>query len=161
MGKKILLNKNWLLFLAINFFFISSILGQSYNTGDYRSKGSGLSNLLSTWEIYDSGAWRDAILADGIPGQNAGTYSVTIAAGHTVTIEHDITSALTGSVHIFGTLVLGDTSPRVITWNSSLFVIETTGKVQFIHQKTILKLPANAVIQVEELGDITGACSNN
>jgi tetratricopeptide (TPR) repeat protein len=66
-----------------------------------------------------------------------------------------------GDVHIFGTLVFGDSSPRVINWNTSNLIIESTGEIEFSNQKTDLYLPSGAIIKIIPGGQITGACSNN
>ena len=54
-------------------------------TGDFRSKGVGPApwDSASSWEVYNGSTW---VNATSYPGQSAGTYSVTIQTGHTITI---------------------------------------------------------------------------
>lgn len=63
---------------------------QALVEGDYRSKQSGNWNNFNTWQIYDSGAWRDAV--DGeIPGGTSedNANNVYLEEGHTITLAEN------------------------------------------------------------------------
>lgn len=80
--------------LLINILFFISLLtsAQTILEGDFRSKQSGNWNDFTTWQVYESGTWRDAV--DGeIPG---GTFeddadNVYLEAGITVTLTENAT----------------------------------------------------------------------
>lgn len=134
--------------------------------GDFRSKTSGAWNDIASWEYYNgtSLSWVDASTIPAIPSQNAGTYSVTILATHTITIASDLATLPMGNVFINGTLVLGDSTSNqhITTLSTKLLTIKSTGKLKFSGPKVRLILPASdSVLIIEPLGTIDGNCTNN
>jgi hypothetical protein len=145
--------------LVVVFLFNTVVFGQSI--GDFRSKAIGPSEwtTITSWETYNGTTW---VAATSYPGQNAGSNTVTIQTGHTITITSDLSTASMGTVVVDGNLNLGEsTKTRNITLNTQLLSVSSTGKLNFAGQKTALRLPTNAVLEIKNGGDIVGACSNN
>ncbi|MDX1829594.1 MAG: choice-of-anchor D domain-containing protein, partial [Lutibacter sp.] len=150
-------------FSRITLFFLLTLavtqLSFSQTSGDYRSTGTGDWEVLSTWETYNGTSW---VLATSYPGQNTGTYMVTIQAGHTVAVNTNFVSANMGEVEVYGVLnLIGGSTPRTVTLNTQLLTIANGGELRFNTQKVDLYLPTNAVLEIQDGGQITGACSNN
>jgi len=57
------------------------------NVGDYRTDNGGNWNSIGIWDIWDGDSWENATAGQGYPGQNNVPGSVTIANGHTVTLN--------------------------------------------------------------------------
>ena len=135
-------------------------------SGDFQSKLTGGDwSSPSSW-LYDDGTgFQEASLFGIYPGLNAGTNSVTILAGHTITIP--LTYTVPNEIlelQIFGTLSFGNGAnpQKEITINTSLVTVESTGDLNFLGPKIRFNLPNPAtVIVVESGGDITGSCNNN
>ncbi|WP_016991414.1 G8 domain-containing protein, partial [Flavobacterium sp. ACAM 123] len=145
-------------------FTILLVLSSFYNygqvLGDYKSLTSGNWTSASSWQIFNGTAWDTTT---SYPGQNTGSYSVTIQAGHTITIVTNLTTQAMGAVTVNGNLnfnVSGNSD--IITLNSQLIDIDG-GNLNFTGSKVRLNLPdGNAVIIVENTGTITaGTCNNN
>src|SRR5680860_666564 len=156
--------------LAPIIFLLFVINAFSQTNGDFRSKAIGPSNWTSpaSWQIYNASTskWDNAIT---YPGQNTGTYSVTIQLGHTINIVTNLVTASMGSVIVNGTLnLVAGSDPKIITLSTLFLKISGTGTVpstggflNFETQKIWLHLPENSVIQIDNGGLITGASSNN
>ena len=135
----------WILFLLFSF----KIYSQS--VGDYRSVNPGGPwTSLSSWQYYN-GNW---VAASTYPGQNpTGTGSVTIQAGHTITIgSTGINTGTIGLITINGNLTLTGTNTGTngtdYVFNTQLIsVTPLLGTITFIN-KIDLILPSNAVLYV-------------
>jgi len=153
--------KYFLIFILL----LSSIYNFGQTNGDYKSKSAGpaIWSDFTSWQILKAGLWVDAISVDGYPGQYAGTYSVIIETGHSITIATNLTTQAMGSVIVNGTLdfnVPGNSD--IITLNSQLIDIDG-GNLNFTGSKVRLILPdGNAAIIVKNTGTISaGTCNNN
>uniref|UniRef100_UPI00356B6063 choice-of-anchor D domain-containing protein n=1 Tax=Lutibacter sp. TaxID=1925666 RepID=UPI00356B6063 len=151
----------FLLFL-LNSVSVQVVFGQT--TGDFRSKNTtgNWSDSLS-WQTYNGTAWDNATT---YPGQNTGTYNVTIQSTHTISISSNFTAAgyptvNMGSVVVNGTLSIGGSELIQIYLTTPLLSIASTGVLNFVNQKTELYLSSNAVLQINSGGTITGKTSNN
>lgn len=129
--------------------------------GDYRSAAAGPANWATagSWQTYNGTSW---VAATTYPGQNAGTYEVTIQSGHTITIpDTGISTESMGTVIIEGILELdgADSIATDFDIETTLLIVSTTpaGRIDFF-DKCNLNLPANAVINVS-LGGLNGDCS--
>ncbi|TYA55270.1 HYR domain-containing protein, partial [Formosa maritima] len=153
--------KRVLLLLAL-IFTISTAFSQT--TGDFRSAGNGSWASLSSWQVYDGSGW---ISASFYPGQNAGTYEVTIQATHTITIIGNpafTTPQQMGDLYINGTLRIGDgtnNNQNEITIETNSITIGNGGSIFFDGKKINLILPnPNAVITILSGGIITATQSD-
>ncbi len=79
------------------------LFAQSQAIGDYRTNATTLNwNATASWQRWDGATWVSNP-GQGFPGQNAGTGTVTIQAGHTVTLNVSPTQAI-------GTLIITSTA---------------------------------------------------
>ena len=139
--------------------FLISISTFSQTTGDFRSVATGNWETLSTWQTWNGSSW---IAATSLPGQNNGTYKVTVQAAHTVVVNTNYVSANMGDVEVLGILnLVAVSNPKTITLNTALLDIRNGGELRFDTQKVDLYLPTNSVLAIQIGGNITGACSNN
>ncbi|MCP4309917.1 MAG: hypothetical protein GY790_01520, partial [Bacteroidetes bacterium] len=76
--------RRYSLVMFLLFSFLAGVLAQS--TGDYRSAATGDFDQAGTWETYNGSSW---VAAAAPPDENDGT--VSIQAGHTVTVDADHT----------------------------------------------------------------------
>ena len=138
--------------------------GIGQTLGDFRSNNTGPSvwTSSSSWETWDGASnW---IAATEYPGQNTGTYTVTISTGTTITIPTNLSTAAMGSLIINGTLILGDdtSNQHITTLSTKLVSINPAGKLTFSGAKVRLILPApDAVLIIGPTGTIDGSCTNN
>lgn len=151
-------SKNVFLFSFILFYSLGVI---SQNIGDYRSNGSGEWTTASTWQVYNGTTW---VTATTYPGQNAGTYDVTIQSGHTVSLSSAITTASMGNIIINGNLELHGTTSSQIAFSlntTAIIVTQGLGVITFFN-KVQLILPSNAYIQVNTAGLVVDtSCNHN
>ncbi|WPR71172.1 LamG-like jellyroll fold domain-containing protein [Flavobacterium sp. NG2] len=148
-------------YFFIHILFLSCLISFGQVIGDYRSKVStGNWNATSSWEIYiGAGIWDPA--PTFYPGQNNGSYTVTILNLHTITIPNNLSTTTMGTVDIKGTLNLNPSSnPNTITL-STPFLNINGGILNFNSNKIRLNLPSNAVITLENGGNFAGSCTNN
>lgn len=136
------------------------ILGQ--NAGDFRSAANGLWTNSSTWQTYNGASW---IAATSYPGQNAGTYEVTIQLGNTVTIPvTGITTQAMGTVYVHGTLFLqGNNSGVLFTLTTEKIVVSPNLSPRatiYFDKKATLKLLPDAVLKVWDDGLSWDNCNN-
>lgn len=68
-------------------FLLTLFFTQAQTTGDYRSAGNGNWDVLASWQRYNGATWVVPTVGQGYPGQNAGTPTVTIQSGHTITLN--------------------------------------------------------------------------
>ena len=151
-------NKKNILFLLFNLLIIQFSFGQT----DYRSRFNGPRDwdVSTSWQTsFDNrSTWSNA---STYPGENAGSYNVTIQSGHTIEVPTNLTTLAMGEVFVNGTLnLIGGSKPKTIILETEDLTI-SGGILNFDSQKMDLYLPANSVIVVENNGDITGGCSNN
>jgi hypothetical protein len=68
---------------------IASTISWAQVVGDYRSNvvATGNWTVLATWERWNGTAWVTPTAAQGYPGQNTGTQTVTIRNGHTISLN--------------------------------------------------------------------------
>ena len=149
------------LLLVLIFFAVSVSHAQSI--GDYSSAANANWASASTWQTYNGTAW---VAATTYPGQNAGTYSVTIVAGNTVSIpQTGISTNAMGNLTINGQLTLNGsgTSQTLYSLNTSQIAITPNlspwASINFLN-KCILTLPTDAIIKVQAYG-LIGECNNN
>ena len=134
------------------------------NDGDFRSKSSGVWSSFSSWEVLDLGVWRDADSSDGYPGELTGTNSVTIQAGHTITIVTNLITQTMGAVTVNGILSLNPSpAPNEIILNTSALDINGLGvvgsaKLNFASNKIKLTLPATSALVIQMSGTKCLAC---
>ena len=150
-------------YLFIFLLFLSYSFGNSQTIGDFRSNSTGTSAWISStsWETWNGSTW---IATSEYPGQNSGTYTVTILTGKTITISSNLSSVSMGSLIINGTLILGDgtSNQHITTLSTKLLTINSTGTLTFSGPKVRLTLPApDAVLIIEPSGKIDGSCTNN
>ncbi|HEY5590995.1 MAG TPA: hypothetical protein VIK55_08245, partial [Paludibacter sp.] len=149
------------LLLVLIFFAVSVSHAQSI--GDYHSAANANWATASTWQTYNGTTW---VAATTYPGQNAGTYSVTIVAGNTVSIPGTgISTNAMGNLTINGQLTLNGsgTSQTLYSLNTSQIAITPNlspwASINFLN-KCILTLPTDAIIKVQAYG-LIGECNNN
>lgn len=153
--------KNYL-FIFVLFLCYSFGIGQTL--GDFRSNNASPSvwTSSSSWETWDGVSnW---IAATEYPGQNTGTYTVTIATGTTITIPTNLSTTAMGSLIVNGPLILGDdtSNQHITTLSTKLVSINPAGKLTFSGAKVRLILPApDAVLIIGPTGTIDGSCTNN
>jgi hypothetical protein len=113
--------------------------GFGQTNGDYQTRNGGNWDAINTWSIYDNG-WRNAIAADGYPGQNAGTGTVTILNNQSVTIRANVANNI-GSLVVaaganntsvtfngaYSLTVSGDINVNSTTNNFSKSIVLNTG----------------------------------
>jgi hypothetical protein len=154
--------KSKIIFLLVFTLLLGHVsFGQT--NGDFRSKATGPAewNTAASWQTYIGGMWVDATT---YPGQNSGTYTVTIRTGQNIKISSNFTTPSTfNSLIIYGILdLIGGSNPKQININTKFTCIAgTLAKLNFSSQKTALYLPANSVIEITNGGSITGSCSHN
>ncbi|WP_204524817.1 hypothetical protein, partial [Confluentibacter citreus] len=130
-------------------------------TGDFRSTASGDWTNIGSWERWDGTDW---VAATEFPGQNSGTYTVTIQAGHTITLLSNIATSNMGILTIQGDLILdisGNGNPDIIDLNSSNIDISSTGTLNFVGTRVRLNLPASTAIAIDSGGSIVASTCNN
>lgn len=159
--------KNWLKTSTLIFLFLISLFGfqiaSAQALGDYRSKNTNNWKSPAGWQVYNGSNWVDSTT---YPGENAGNYTVTILAGHTISItNNDFTTAKMGNLIINGTLALNAINPNInlnasISIDTPLLSVDG-GTLNFVNQKTSLFLPKNCVIEFVNNGKISGECSAN
>ncbi|MGD0744494.1 MAG: hypothetical protein ABSA45_05010, partial [Verrucomicrobiota bacterium] len=111
-----------ILVLALVLVFPGAATIQAATTGDFRSHQTGNWSNTTTWEYYDSGWVTPA------PSAPAGTGTITIQSGHTVTVDV--------AVNISGTLVNSGTITPVST-----LTIASGGKYQHNFTTTAGTIP--------------------
>jgi len=150
--------------LAPIIFLLFSLTAFSQISGDFRSKGAGPSDweAPASWQTYNGTTWVDATT---YPGENTGTYTVTIQTGHTISILTNLKTAPMGSVIVNGTLNLVAPKPNSHTFPVTLetmsLTISGTGLINFDGAKISLILPGSAFVEILDGGDIVGDCNNN
>ncbi|WP_366187132.1 HYR domain-containing protein [Flavobacterium ovatum] len=147
-------------YFLIIILFLSFLISYSQVTGDFRSKSPTNTNwtAIASWETYNGSAWVNATV---YPGQNAGSYTVTILTGDIITIATNLTTTTMGQVIVYGTLNLSPAgSPNTITLSTTTLDING-GALNFNLTKVRLNLPTSAVITLENGGNFTGQCNNN
>lgn len=94
---------------------ISSSRAQS--VGDYRSNAATMNwNATTSWQVYNGSTW---VTASTYPGQNAGTGTVTIRDGHTVTVTANVPNAI-------GALIVGEGSSGTLVTNNGNRTLQIT-----------------------------------
>ncbi|WP_040474117.1 HYR domain-containing protein, partial [Flavobacterium frigoris] len=146
-------------YFFIPLLFISFLFsyGQS-STGDFQSNTSITSDWSSntSWETYDGSNW---IVASTYPGENPGTYTVTIQSGHEIIISSNLSTTSMGHVIVKGTLNLNpNTLPNTINLNTTSLNIDE-GSLKFSSNKVRLNLPSAAIITLENNGNFAGSCT--
>jgi hypothetical protein len=161
--KKFLLKSNIFLFIIFSaaLFFTSSAFAQT--TGDYRSVGSGNWTTLSSWQYFNGTTWvtPTGTSPQGYPAQYAGTGTVTIRDGHSITINTSTPNNFTKLVigeGVSGVLVVG-ADVSVLTLDA---IINPNAIMTFSGQNKI-SFPLNAGIKIIAPGkiDTTATCTNN
>ena len=145
------------LFIILLFTISLSSFGQSI--GDFQSITSGTWSSISSWQTWN-GAW---LPATSYPGQFTGTNSVTIQAGHTITIASNLTTLFMGIITVKGTLTVNPApSPNEINLDTKNLTIDG-GTLNFSGVTAKLTLvPVDAVLSLINSGTITAApCNNN
>ncbi|MDP2334876.1 MAG: immunoglobulin domain-containing protein [Bacteroidota bacterium] len=113
----------------------------------------------SSWQTWDGSIWTTAVT---YPGQNAGSYAVTIQPGHIVTIPDTGISILAiGTLTVYGRLDLTGKIDTNVNFEikTTQLSISSGGTVYFLDKSTLI-LPANAVLSVFS-GGLRGSCTNN
>ncbi len=164
-------NQFLLLLIGLTLFIINSSFAQI--AGDYRSTGTGDWQTTATWQTYVGPLATDWAAALKYPGQlgNEGSYKVTILTDHTVSINSNFVSTPMGEVIVFGILnLVGGSKNADIKLNTPLLLLASSipitdptsgGELRFNDQKVDFYLPTNAVLEILDGGNITGACSHN
>ncbi|MBP1663410.1 MAG: hypothetical protein H6Q19_550 [Bacteroidetes bacterium] len=177
-----------LILIVLSFLCVSGI--QAQNVGDYRSNTSlGNWTSLNSWQRYDGTNWVTPTLAQGYPGQFAGTGAVTISSDNIIlanfitatpqtTIQISViginnnnpftaytTPNPIGIITVQSTAILalqgsGTGSINYTTYlKTSEIDVNSGGQIYFSATKVSLALPANGVIEVCA-GGITGTSTN-
>lgn len=164
---KIFLPKSTI-FALLLLLFIQAV-AYSQTSGDYRSNTiNGNWTSLSSWEYYNGSMW---VPSSSYPGQSAGTGTVTILNGNSITLNADITNS-------FVELIIGESVTATSTSFANFsvggdFILTTLDVViskysvlQFTDNKGTLYLPLYAGILIEPLGGLAtqggpGNCNNN
>ena len=110
-------------------------------TGDYRSAGSGNWTNPANWEVYNGTAW---VAATNYPGQTAGTNTVTILGGDTISLGSAIPFAIQG---LFVGDGVGGTDTLQVSNTASLdtpFIDVQSGGFAIWTSNVSLFLPAGA-----------------
>jgi hypothetical protein len=143
------------IFITISLLFTQGAISQVVS-GDFRSNSTGDWETIATWQTYNGSSW---VSATTLPGNT----TITVQAGHTISIISNFVSPSLGTIDVNGILnLVGGSNPRTITLNTTLLNISgATSQLNFNTQKVDLYLPANSVLQISNGGNITGACSNN
>ena len=152
------MKKNYFFIILL---FLSALYSFGQNTGDFRSYTSGAWNSFGSWETWDGISWGPTL---SYPGENTGTYNVTILTVHSITIASDFSTFSMGTVIVNGTLILGDgtSNQHNTTLSTTLLTIGSTGILTFSGPKVKLTLPdSNAVLIIQPSGIINGSCTNN
>lgn len=153
-------------FSRLLFTFIIAIFStnamMSQSVGDFRSATSGNWATSSTWQTYNGASW---VAATNYPGQNTGSYAVTIQLGDIVTIPATgISTQKMGTVYVHGKLFLqGDNSGVLFYLNSEkLIVLDglTPDATIYFDKKSTLKLANDAVLKVWDGGLSWDNCNN-
>jgi hypothetical protein len=84
------------------FLFVTGLTVFGQSVGDFRSNGDGTWTSPTSWQVFDGISWNAATT---YPGQNGGTYAVSILAGHTISTPGINTQPM-GTLTISGTLRL-------------------------------------------------------
>jgi hypothetical protein len=152
-----------LLFLILFSFLIGNVV-TAQATGDYQSNvTAGNWTDVTSWQYYNGTAWvtPSGTNPQGYPGQFAGTGTVKIQSGHTITINSSISPFPFGTLTITGRLTLtGDNSPGGMDFDlktQSIIVTPSFGFIEF-KNKLNLRLPPNTTLQVNS-GGLVGDCS--
>ncbi|MGB5384913.1 MAG: hypothetical protein WBN19_13735, partial [Lutimonas sp.] len=143
------------LFLILLFGWITLSFGQS--VGDYQSITSGAWNTRTNWQRYNGSSWATPSVAQGYPGQNAGTNNILIRNGHTITINGTIPS-------FFNTLTIGDNNSGNgdeflqlngnTILNLNLFIISSDGNLIWGGNNYDLNLGTGSSILIESGGQV-------
>ncbi len=144
---------------------LSYLYSFSQIVGDFQSKfiGANIWNNAASWQTWNGSSWIDA---DTYPGENPGSYSVTIKTGHTITIASNLETKEMGTVIIKGELDLNPPNPYNITL-STLNLLIDGGILNFIGPQISLNLPLrpspspSPFIELKNSGSIGGSCTHN
>lgn len=135
-------------FLLSLLLIISSFGFYAQNVGDFRSRSNGPLPWESTtaWQVFNGTEWVDTT---SYPGQTAGTYSVLIQVGHTITnpFHNNAGHGNFGALVISGTLRLTTANGNFHINASSVLVTQNSGYIEFVSNAD-LRLPANSSITV-------------
>jgi len=149
--------------MLISVFLFLSMLSFGQNTGDFRSKNSGIWQSASNWEVYNSSSW---VAASQYPGQTTGTYTTHIQYSHNITISSDgIATNYFSKLIISGKLTLNGGSTTGVNFVINVSEIYVTpwltpyATIEF-NLKSVLWMPQYAIIRVWT-GGLTGSCNNN
>lgn len=147
-------NKTITLFLV----FVLSIV-HAQTTGDFRSITSGVWNVNTSWQRYDGTTWANAT-AGVFPGSTAGSYSVTIQAGHIIDGVNGANYTI-GNLTINGTLRM-NTNNMVMTINTP-YVHVNGGAINYNVSASNLVLSAGTRLDFSNGGAVTdtNACNAN
>jgi hypothetical protein len=161
--KKFLPQSNIFLFIifSVTLFFTSSAFAQT--TGDYRSAGTGNWTTLSSWQYFNGTTWvtPTGTSPQGYPGQYAGTGTVTIRDGHSITIN-------TSTPNNFTKLVIGEGVSGILVVGADVSVLTldaiiNPGAIMTFSGQNKISFPLNAGIKIIAPGkiDTTATCTNN
>jgi hypothetical protein len=159
---------------AVLFLLFAQAVAYSQTLGDYRSNSTnGNWTTLSSWQYYNGTSWvtPSGTSPQGYPGQFAGTGTVTILNGNSITLNIDITNS-------FVELIIGESATATSTSFANFsvggdfklttldVVISKYAVLQFTDNKGTLYLPLDAGILIEPFGGLAtqggpGNCNNN
>ncbi|MBL4725049.1 MAG: hypothetical protein JKY73_06750, partial [Lutibacter sp.] len=148
-------------YIVLFFALFSAIYSFGQAVGDFQSNSSGEWTTLTSWQTWDGSSWG---LVSEYPGQSTGTYTVTILAGHTISISTNLTTLAMGELLVDGSLILGDgtSTQHSTTLTTDLITIGNSGVITFDGIKVRLTLPnPNSAILILNGGTINGKCTNN
>lgn len=134
---------------------------QAQNNGDYRSRVSGPWTTVATWQTFNGLIW---VTATTYPGQNAGTASVLIQNGHTLTMgTNNVTLNQIGIITISGQLNLNGITVNpgsTFSFNTPSMIVTAVpaGRIKFDNKVKVM-LPETSSIQVS-VGGLVGDCSH-
>ncbi|HKJ06113.1 MAG TPA: hypothetical protein VJ970_01465, partial [Flavobacteriaceae bacterium] len=130
----------------------------SQQTGDYKSVQSGDWTNLSTWNVYNGTSW---VAATSYPGQNSGTYNVTVSYGNTVTISNNLSTSTFNRLDVNGVLNLDSTNSQHDITLQTLELNIHGGDLVYTGVKIKVSLPSGGVITIDNNGSVSGSCTNN
>lgn len=147
----------------VTFLLIYSESGVCQNVGEYRSVGSGNWVTLSTWQRFNGTTWATPSSGEGYPGQFAGTNTVTIQTGNTVSVgTSGISTQSMGVIIVQNNAQLYLNSTNNLTtyfFNTPILSVVSGGSIYFMN-KVKLVIANNGVIFVGQNG-LLGECNNN
>lgn len=149
----------------LTLFLFSSFFTYAQTAGDYKSVASGNWTILSTWQIYNGSIWSTPTAGQGYPGQFAGTGTVSVIGGFSVTLNANIPNSFTQlfvgdnttptDILIVGT---GTGGSQEITLSLTAIQVNLGGLMSW-NKKTTLHTPSNTYLILHSGGlDVSTPC---